>query len=172
MAGDTTMTMTGNLTADPELRTTGGGTPVANFIVASTPRMFNRNTNQWEDGQPLFMRCSAWGDLAGHCGSSLSKGMRVVVVGRLGQRSYVATDGSNRTVVELTVDEVGPSLRYATAEVHRITQRRGFSGTYGDPNGRPPTGDQHNSGTDPFTQAASEAESDAEFSATPDQPEF
>jgi single-strand DNA-binding protein len=133
MAGETELTIMGNLTADPELRTLGDGTPVASFTIASTPRTFNRNSNQWEDGQALFMRCSAWRDLANHCASSLSKGMRVIARGRLRQRSYTANDGSNRMVVELTVDEIGPSLRYATAQVTKSGQRQGFQGTYGDP---------------------------------------
>lgn len=128
-SGDTIITIVGNLTADPELRTVGSGASVASFTIASTPRTFNRNTNQWEDGQPLFMRCSAWRDMADHCASSLSKGMRVIAQGRLSQRSYTANDGSNRTVVELTVEEIGPSLRYATAQVQRqAASNGGFQG--------------------------------------------
>jgi single-strand DNA-binding protein len=122
MSAETILTIVGNLTADPELRTTGTGTSVTNFTIASTPRIFNRDENRWEDGQALFMRCSAWRDLADHCAASLSKGMRVVAQGRLSQRSYTANDGSNRTVVELTVDEIGPSLRYATAQVTRTAK--------------------------------------------------
>lgn len=116
MAGETILTIVGNLTADPELRTTGTGTQVCGFTIASTPRVWNRQANQYEDGQSLFMRCSAWRDLAGHCAQSPSKGMRVIATGRLSQRSYQAQDGTNRTVVEMTVDEIGPSLRYATAQ--------------------------------------------------------
>lgn len=115
MAGETVITIVGNLTADPEIRTTGSGASVASFTIASTPRTWNRNTNQFEDGQALFMRCSAWRDMAEHCARSLAKGMRVIAQGRLQQRSYQAQDGSNRTVIELQVDEIGPSLRYATA---------------------------------------------------------
>ncbi|WEV42133.1 single-stranded DNA-binding protein [Bifidobacterium sp. ESL0682] len=125
MAGDTSITIVGNLTADPELRTIGSGASVASFTIASTPRTFNRNTNQWEDGNALFMRCSAWRDMADHCASSLSKGMRVIAQGRLQQRSYTANDGSNRTVVEMQVDEIGPSLRYATAQVQRQSAANG-----------------------------------------------
>ncbi len=129
MAGETIITVVGNLTADPELRTTGNGASVASFTIASTPRTFNRQTNQFEDGQALFMRCSAWRDLANHCAQSLSKGMRVIAQGRLQQRSYQAQDGSNRTVVEMTVDEIGPSLRYATAQVTRQSSGQGgFAG--------------------------------------------
>lgn len=115
MAAETVITIVGNLTADPELRTTGQGAQVAGFTIASTPRNRNRQTGQYEDGAALFLRCSAWRDLAQHCAQSLSKGMRVIAQGRLTQRSYQAQDGSNRTVIELQVDEIGPSLRYATA---------------------------------------------------------
>lgn len=132
MAGETIITIVGNLTADPELRTTSAGAQVASFTIASTPRSWNRNTNQFEDGQALFMRCSAWRDLATHCAQSLAKGMRVIAQGRLQQRSYQANDGSNRTVIELQVDEIGPSLRYATAQVQKI-QSGGYQG--GNANG-------------------------------------
>lgn len=135
MAGETVITVVGNITADPELRTIGSGAQVASFTIASTPRTFNRNTNQYEDGQALFLRCSAWRDLAAHCASSLSKGMRVIAQGRLVQRSYQAQDGSNRTVVEMQVDEIGPSLRYATAQVTRAAASNGFQGARGGFNG-------------------------------------
>lgn len=129
MAGETTITIIGNLTADPELRTIGSGATVASFTIASTPRTYNRQSGQWEDGQALFMRCSAWRDLADHCAQSLSKGMRVIAQGRLQQRSYQAQDGSNRTVVEMQIDEIGPSLRYATAQVTRQSSGQGgFAG--------------------------------------------
>ena len=142
MAGETVITIIGNLTADPELRTTGGGATVASFTIASTPRNWNRQANQFEDGQALFMRCSAWGDMAGHCIQSLHKGMRVIAQGRLSQRSYQAQDGTNRTVVEMTVDEIGPSLRYATAQVTKQGGHNGYQGgsTYGNPAGNPPVG--------------------------------
>lgn len=132
MAGETVITIVGNLTADPELRTTSAGAQVASFTIASTPRSWNRSTNQFEDGQALFMRCSAWRDLATHCAQSLAKGMRVIAQGRLQQRSYQAQDGSNRTVIELQVDEIGPSLRYATAQVQKM-QSGGYYG--GNANG-------------------------------------
>lgn len=129
MSGETTVTIVGNLTGDPELRSTQNGSSVAGFTIASTPRAFNRQSGQWEDGQPLFMRCSAWRDLADHCAQSLSKGMRVIAQGRLQQRSYQAKDGSNRTVVELVVDEIGPSMRYATVQVsRRQANGTGFAG--------------------------------------------
>ena len=122
MAGETVITVVGNLTRDPELRTIASGATVVNFTIASSTRTFNRNTNQWEDGDTLFMNCSAWdgrGSLASNIASSLSKGMRVIAQGRLTQRSYQAQDGTQRTVVELRVDEIGPSLTRATAQVNR-----------------------------------------------------
>ncbi|KAB8299467.1 single-stranded DNA-binding protein [Bifidobacterium apri] len=131
MAGETTITIIGNLTADPELRTIGSGATVASFTIASTPRTYNRNSGQWEDGQALFMRCSAWRDMANHVAQSLTKGMRVIAQGRLQQRSYQAQDGSNRTVLEMQVDEIGPSLRYATAQVTRQSSGSGFAGNRG-----------------------------------------
>ena len=130
MAGETVITIVGNLTADPELRTTSAGAQVASFTIASTPRSWNRNTNQFEDGQALFMRCSAWRDLAEHCANSLAKGMRVIAQGRLTQRSYEAKDGTQRTVVELQVDEIGPSLKYATVQVRKM-QSGGYQGGNG-----------------------------------------
>jgi single-strand DNA-binding protein len=132
MAGETVITIVGNLTADPELRTTRNGGTVANFSIAATPRTFDKQSNQWVDGDALFLRCSAWRDLASHCAQSLRKGMRVIAQGRLQQRSYQANDGSNRTVVELQVDEIGPSLRYATAQVQKM-QSGGYQG--GNANG-------------------------------------
>ncbi|WIY05559.1 single-stranded DNA-binding protein [Amycolatopsis mongoliensis] len=117
MAGDTIITLCGNLTSDPELRFTATGTPVANFTVASTPRTFNRSTGEWEDGEALFMRCTIWRQAAENVAESLTRGARVVVQGRLQQRSFQTQDGEKRTVMELTVDEIGPSLRYATTEV-------------------------------------------------------
>lgn len=130
MAGETIITIIGNLTADPELRTTSQGSAVCNLTIASTPRTYNRQTGQWEDGQPLFLRCSAWRDLAQHCAQSLAKGMRVIAQGRLQQRSYQAQDGSNRTVLELQIDDIGPSLRYATTQVSRTSHTQAQQGAY------------------------------------------
>lgn len=124
MANEPVITVAGNLTRDPELRTVGSR-QVADFSIASTPRTFNRQTNQWEDGEAMFLDCSAWGDLAQHVQQSLAKGMRVLVQGRLTQRSYQAKDGSTRRVFQLTVDEIGPSLRYATAQVQRQARQSG-----------------------------------------------
>ncbi|SDM00530.1 single-strand binding protein [Corynebacterium mycetoides] len=128
--GDTPITVVGNLVADPELRFTPSGAAVANFRIASTPRTFNRDTNQWEDGEALFLTCNVWRQAAENVAESLSKGMRVIVNGRLKQRSYQTREGENRTVFEVEVDEVGPSLKYATANVSR-TPREGGSGSYG-----------------------------------------
>lgn len=125
MAGETIITVVGNLTAEPETRTTSKGDTVCNFSIAATPRSFNKQTNQWEDGDALFMRCTAWRDLAAHCAQTLHKGMRVIAQGRLQQRTYQAKDGTNRTIVEMQVDEIGPSLRYATAQVARIQHANG-----------------------------------------------
>ena len=124
MAGETLIHIEGNLTADPELRFTPSGAAVANFTVASTPRTFDKQTNEWKDGETLFMRCNAWRDLGENVAESLSRGMRVIVIGNLKQRSYETKEGEKRTIVELDVVEVGPSLKSATATVKR-TQRTG-----------------------------------------------
>lgn len=118
MSGETIITVIGNLTADPELRYTSSGAAVANFTVASTPRTFDKNRNEWVDGEALFLRCSIWRKAAENVAESLTRGMRVIVSGRLKQRSF-EKDGEKRTVIELEVDEIGPSLRYATAKVNR-----------------------------------------------------
>ena len=130
MAGDTVITIIGNLTADPELRFTPSGAAVANFTVASTPRMFDRQSNEWKDGETLFMRCSIWRDAAENVAESLQRGMRVIASGRLKSRSYETKEGEKRTVVEMDVDEIGPSLRSATAKVNK-TQRGGGGGGFG-----------------------------------------
>ncbi|WP_324653297.1 single-stranded DNA-binding protein [Georgenia sp. H159] len=135
MAGETVITVVGNLTADPELRFTPSGAAVASFTVASTPRTFDRQSNEWKDGETLFMRCSVWREAAENVAESLAKGNRVVVQGRLVQRSFETREGEKRTVVEMQVDEVGPSLRYATAKVTR-TQRGGGGGGFGGGGGQ------------------------------------
>ena len=119
MAGDTIITIVGNLTADPEMRFTPSGAAVASFTVASTPRTFDRAAGEWKDGETLFMRCSIWRDAAENVAESLTKGTRVIAQGRLVQRSFTTREGENRTVVEMQVDEIGPSLRYAKAQVTR-----------------------------------------------------
>src|SRR5450756_1451172 len=131
MAGDTTITVIGNLTGDPELRFTPSGAAVANFTVASTPRQFDRQTNEWKDGDTLFLRCSIWREAAENVAESLTKGMRVLASGRLVQRSYETREGEKRTVYELQVDEVGPSLRYASAKVTRAQRSGGGGGGFG-----------------------------------------
>ena len=129
MAGDTIMTIVGNLTADPEIRYTPSGAAVASFTIASTPRTFNRQTSQWEDGETLFMRCTVWRDAAENVAESLTKGTRVIAQGRLVQRSFTTREGDQRTSIEMQVDEIGPSLRYARAQVAR--QARGSGGQGG-----------------------------------------
>jgi single-strand DNA-binding protein len=125
MAGDTIITVVGNLTADPELRFTPSGAAVANFTVASTPRVMDRQTNEWKDGEALFMRCNVWRQAAENVAETLTRGARVIVTGRLKQRSYETKEGEKRTVVELEVDEIGPSLRYATAKVNKVSRGSG-----------------------------------------------
>src|ERR1700710_733730 len=127
MAGETLITVVGNLTADPERRFTPSGAAVASFTIASTPRTFDKNSNEWKDGDALFLRCSIWRQAAENVAESLQRGMRVVAQGRLKQRSFETREGEKRTVVEMDVDEVGPSLRYATAKVNR-TQRGSTGG--------------------------------------------
>ena len=127
--GDTNITVVGNIVADPELRFTPAGAAVANFRVASTPRRYNSQTNQWEDGEAMFLTCNVWRQAAENVAETLSKGMRIIVTGRLKQRSFQTREGENRTVFEIDVDEVGPSLRYATAQVNRNPREGG--GNYG-----------------------------------------
>jgi single-strand DNA-binding protein len=128
MAGETTITLVGNLTADPELRFTPSGAAVANFTVASTPRTFDRQTNEWRDGDAMFLNCAVWRQAAENVAESLQKGMRVIVQGRLKSRSYETREGEKRTVFEIDVDEIGPALKYATAKVSRTTSGGGQGG--------------------------------------------
>lgn len=128
-AGETTMTVVGNLTADPELRFTPSGTAVAKFTVASTPRFFDKASNEWKDGDTLFLTCNVWRQAAENAAESLTKGMRVIVQGRLKQRSYDTKEGEKRTVVELEVDDFGPSLNRAIAKVTKASSNGGGSGT-------------------------------------------
>lgn len=131
MAGETVITVVGSLTADPEMRTTRNGSTVANFSIASTPRVFDKQSNQWVDGDALFLRCTAWRDMAQHCAQTLRKGMRVIAQGRLTQHSWEDEQHQKRTSVELQVDEIGPSLKYATAQVQKMQS----GGYYGNANG-------------------------------------
>src|SRR5205823_2858106 len=157
MAGETTITVVGNLTADPELRFTPSGAAVANFTVASTPRMFDRQTNEWKDGEALFLRCNIWREAAENVAESLTRGSRVIVSGRLKQRSFETREGEKRTVVELEVDEVGPSLKYATAKVNKTTRGGGgfnnSGGGGGGANSGGGRGGQSAGGEDPWGSA-------------------
>jgi single-strand DNA-binding protein len=128
MAGETIITVVGNLTADPELRYTQNGLAVANFTIASTPRNYDRASSEWKDGEALFLRASVWREFAEHVAGSLTKGSRVIATGRLKQRSYETKEGEKRTSIELEVDEIGPSLRYATAQVTRAQSSGGGGG--------------------------------------------
>lgn len=135
MAGDTTITVIGNLTDDPELRFTPSGAAVAKFRVASTPRFMDKASGEWKDGEPLFLACNIWRDAAEHVAESLQRGSRVIVTGRLRQRSYETREGEKRTVIELEVDEIGPSLRYATAKVQKMARGGGSGGGFGSGGG-------------------------------------
>ncbi len=163
MAGETTITIVGNLTGDPELRFTPSGAAVANFTVASTPRTFDRQSNEWKDGDAMFLNCSVWRQAAENVAESLTKGMRVVVQGRLKSRSYETQQGERRTVFEVDVDEVGPSLRYATAKVARATGNSGGGNggggwSAGQSQGYSNSAPSNNRGpvADPWAQAQSE----------------
>jgi len=136
MAGDTTITVVGNLTADPELRFTPSGAAVANFTVASTPRIYDRQSGEWKDGEALFLRCNIWREAAENVAESLTRGSRVIVQGRLKQRSFETREGEKRTVVEVEVDEIGPSLRYATAKVNKASRSGGGGGGFGGGGGQ------------------------------------
>src|ERR671930_1541730 len=147
MAGDTIVTVVGNITADPELRFTPSGAAVANFTVASTPRTFDRQTGEWKDGEALFLRCNIWRQAAENTAESLTRGMRVIVSGRLRQRSFETREGEKRTVMEMEVDEVGPSLRYATAKVQKMSRSSG--GGFGSSSGGGNSGRRYG-GDDPL----------------------
>ena len=158
MAGETVITVIGNLTADPELRFTPSGAAVANFTVASTPRTFDKQSGEWKDGEALFMRCNIWRQAAENVAETLTRGARVIVSGRLKQRSYETREGEKRTVVELEVDEIGPSLKYATAKVNKVSRGSGGGG-FGAGSGGP--------SDDPWGSAPV-----AGGSATDDEPPF
>ena len=164
MAGDTVITIIGNLTADPELRWTQSGTAVADFTVASTPRTYDRNAGEWRDGGTLFMRCSVWREVAENVAESLRKGMRVIASGRLTQRSYETQQGERRTVVEMQVDEVGPSLRRARAQVARHPSSSGGAGY------PPPPPPASISQAQSYGQAAQQPQCAAQPPAPPEDP--
>ncbi len=154
MAGETVITVVGNLTDDPELRFTPSGAAVANFTVASTPRTFDRQTNEWKDGEALFLRCSVWRQAAENVAESLTRGARVMVSGRLKQRSFETKEGEKRTVIELDVDEVGPSLRYATAKVNKTSRGSGGGGGGGFGGSGSPQGGGSGGSDDPWASSA------------------
>ncbi|MCW6009704.1 single-stranded DNA-binding protein [Micromonospora sp. CPCC 205371] len=159
MAGDTTITVIGNLTDDPELRFTPSGAAVAKFRVASTPRFMDRTSGEWKDGEPLFLACTVWRQAAENVAESLQRGARVIVSGRLRQRSYETREGEKRTVIELEVDEIGPSLRYATAKVQKMSRSGG--GGFGSSGGGGGGGGQGGGGNfdDPWATASPAAAS-------------
>jgi single-strand DNA-binding protein len=156
MAGDTTITVIGNLTDDPELRFTPSGAAVAKFRVASTPRFMDKASGEWKDGDPLFLPCTVWRQAAEHVAESLQRGARVIVSGRLRQRSYETREGEKRTVIELEVDEIGPSLRYATAKVQKMARSGGGGGGFGASGASAGGGGQGGGGNfdDPWASAA------------------
>jgi single-strand DNA-binding protein len=171
VAGDTTITVVGNLTADPELRFTPSGAAVANFTVASTPRIFDRQSNEWKDGDALFMRCSIWREAAENVAESLTRGSRVIVTGRLKQRSYETREGEKRTVVEVEVDEIGPSLRYATAKVNKASRSGGGGGGFGSGGGSGSAGGSRGS-TETKDDPWGSAPASGSFSGGDDEPPF
>ena len=151
-AGDVTITVVGNLTDDPELRFTPSGAAVAKFRVASTPRFLDKQTNEWKDGEPLFLACNIWRQAAENVAESLQRGARVIVTGRLRQRSYETREGEKRTVIEMEVDEIGPSLRYATAKVQKMSRSSG--GGFGSGGGGGNSGGGGGQADDPWASAA------------------
>ncbi|MFY1686454.1 single-stranded DNA-binding protein [Plantactinospora sp. WMMB782] len=174
MAGDTTITVIGNLTDDPELRFTPQGKAVAKFRVASTPRFMDRASGEWKDGEPLFLQCNVWGQPAEHVAESLQRGARVIVSGRLRQRSYETREGEKRTVIELEVDEIGPSLRYATAKVQKMS-RSGGGGGFGASGGGGGGGQGGGGGgnfDDPWATAAPASSRSSGGGSFDDEPPF
>jgi single-strand DNA-binding protein len=171
VAGDTTITVVGNLTADPELRFTPSGAAVANFTVASTPRMYDRQSGEWKDGEALFLRCNIWREAAENVAESLTRGARVIVSGRLKQRSFETREGEKRTVFEVEVDEIGPSLRYATAKVNKASRSGGGGGGFGGGGSRAsstPSGSTGGSSDDPWGSAPASGS----FAGSDDEPPF
>jgi single-strand DNA-binding protein len=165
-AGDVTITVIGNLTDDPELRFTPSGAAVAKFRVASTPRFLDKQTNEWKDGEPLFLACNLWRQAAENVAESLQRGTRVIVTGRLRQRSYETREGEKRTVMELEVDEIGPSLRYATAKVQKM--QRSSGGGYGSGGGGGASGGGASGGfDDPWASSSPAAGGSGNFDEEP-----
>jgi single-strand DNA-binding protein len=172
VAGDTTITVVGNLTADPELRFTPSGAAVANFTVASTPRIYDRQAGEWKDGEALFLRCNIWREAAENVAESLTRGARVIVTGRLKQRSFETREGEKRTVVEVEVDEIGPSLRYATAKVNKASRSGSGGGGFGS--GSSGGGDRgaSRSSEQPKDDPWGSAPASGSFSGGDDEPPF
>ena len=173
MAGDTTITVVGNLTADPELRFTPSGAAVANFTVASTPRIFDRQSSEWKDGEALFLRCNIWREAAENVAESLTRGSRVIVTGRLKQRSFETREGEKRTVFEVEVDEIGPSLRYATAKVNKASRSGGGGGGgFGSGGGSPRGGGGGAPQSAPAEDPWGSAPASGSFNGADDEPPF
>ena len=172
MAGDTVITVIGNLTADPELRFTPSGAAVANFTVASTPRQFDRQTNEWKDGEALFLRCSIWREAAENVAESLTRGARVIASGRLKQRSFETREGEKRTVVELEVDEIGPSLKYATAKVNKASRSGAGGGGFGGGGGSRQPAAQSSGGSAASEDPWGSAPASGSFAGGDDEPPF
>ena len=170
-AGDTTLTVVGNLTADPELRFTPSGAAVANFTVASTPRIYDRQSGEWKDGDALFLRCNIWREAAENVAESLTRGARVIVTGRLKQRSFETREGEKRTVFEVEVDEIGPSLRYATAKVNKISRGGGHGGG-GHGGGAPAASSAGSSGGGATEDPWGSAPASGSFGSGSDEPPF
>ncbi|CAN5764436.1 single-stranded DNA-binding protein [soil metagenome] len=173
MAGDTTITVVGNLTADPELRFTPSGAAVANFTVASTPRIFDRQSSEWKDGEALFLRCNIWREAAENVAESLTRGSRVIVTGRLKQRSFETREGEKRTVFEVEVEEIGPSLKYATAKVNKANRSGGGGGGFGGGGGggsRPAA--NSGGGSAPAEDPWGSAPASGSFAGSDDEPPF
>ena len=171
MAGDTTITVVGNLTADPELRFTPSGAAVANFTVASTPRIYDRQSGDWKDGEALFLRCNIWREAAENVAESLTRGSRVILTGRLKQRSFETKEGEKRNVMEVEVDEIGPSLRYATAKVNKANRGGGgggFGGGAPSGGGSAPRGNAAAAQEDPWGSAPASGS----FGGNDDEPPF
>jgi single-strand DNA-binding protein len=173
VAGDTTITVVGNLTADPELRFTPSGAAVANFTVASTPRIFDRQSSEWKDGEALFLRCNIWREAAENVAESLTRGSRVIVTGRLKQRSFETREGEKRTVFEVEVEEIGPSLKYATAKVNKANRSGGGGGGFGGGGGggggpRPAASANSAPAEDPWGSAPASGS----FAGSDDEPPF
>jgi single-strand DNA-binding protein len=175
VAGDTTITVVGNLTADPELRFTPSGAAVANFTVASTPRIFDRQSSEWKDGEALFLRCNIWREAAENVAESLTRGSRVIVTGRLKQRSFETREGEKRTVFEVEVDEIGPSLKYATAKVNKASRSGGGGvgfGSGGGGGGSRSGGGGGNAQSAPAEDPWGSAPASGSFSGADDEPPF